>query len=380
MTTDSAGNANFTLTLPNPIPGGQFVTATATDPNNNTSEFSQGLAVTTMADLALSATGIPNPVVQGNDLTYTLTVTNGGTAPTVRTTLTDTLPSGVTLVSATGSPSQSGNTLTFALGTLSPGASTTITIIVQPSFDIVGPITNTASVTTSTPDSNPSNNTASVTTVVRFSFTVTNMLDTPSNTQSVPGSLRRAIENVLADTSNPDIDTIDFKIPGSGPFTILPVTPLPEIVRPVIIDATTQPGFQGHPIVVLNGSLAGVEADGLDLVRGHSTVRGLVVNSFSNVGIVLGNPQSLPVASEGGDVLEGNSIGTDVTGTFAMPNLQGVLILGTMFNRIGGTAPGAGNVISGNTSAGLQIFNSVTIVDTSPPSVPLTRRLQPGAG
>ena len=190
MTTDSAGNANFTLTLPNPIPGGQFVTATATDPNNNTSEFSQGLAVTTMADLALSATGIPNPVVQGNDLTYTLTVTNGGTAPTVRTTLTDTLPSGVTLVSATGSPSQSGNTLTFALGTLSPGASTTITIIVQPSFDIVGPITNTASVTTSTPDSNPSNNTASVTTVVRFSFTVTNMLDTPSNTQSVPGSFR----------------------------------------------------------------------------------------------------------------------------------------------------------------------------------------------
>ena len=118
--TYSAGNANFTLTLPNPIPGGQFVTATATDPNNNTSEFSQGLAVTTMADLALSATGIPNPVVQGNDLTYTLTVTNGGTVPTVRTTLTDTLPSGVTLVSATGSPSQSGNTLTFALGTLSP--------------------------------------------------------------------------------------------------------------------------------------------------------------------------------------------------------------------------------------------------------------------
>jgi hypothetical protein len=39
-TTDGAGNATFNASLPVAVPVGQVVTATATDPNNNTSEFS----------------------------------------------------------------------------------------------------------------------------------------------------------------------------------------------------------------------------------------------------------------------------------------------------------------------------------------------------
>jgi len=38
-TTDASGNAMFSFQHPAPIPAGQFITATATDPNNNTSEF-----------------------------------------------------------------------------------------------------------------------------------------------------------------------------------------------------------------------------------------------------------------------------------------------------------------------------------------------------
>jgi CSLREA domain-containing protein len=38
--TDGSGNAPFTITLQSPLPGGHFVTATATDPAGNTSEFS----------------------------------------------------------------------------------------------------------------------------------------------------------------------------------------------------------------------------------------------------------------------------------------------------------------------------------------------------
>jgi hypothetical protein len=45
VTTDSSGNAAFSFTHPVPIPAGQFITATATDPNNNTSEFSPCAAV-----------------------------------------------------------------------------------------------------------------------------------------------------------------------------------------------------------------------------------------------------------------------------------------------------------------------------------------------
>ena len=53
------------------------------------------------------------------------------------------------------------------------------------------------------------------------------------------------------------------------------------------------------------------------------------------------------------NLVEGNRIGTDITGTVAITNGQmGLCILnGATGNTIGGTAAGAGNVISGNSSA-----------------------------
>ena len=55
-------------------------------------------------------------------------------------------------------------------------------------------------------------------------------------------------------------------------------------------------------------------------------------------------------------MVEGNSIGTDVTGTIALANGgDGVDLSSAPPNTIGGTAAGAGNVISGNAQAGIQI-------------------------
>jgi hypothetical protein len=48
VTTDKTGQASFTVTLPTSTALGQFVTATATDPSNNTSEFSAGVATSTL--------------------------------------------------------------------------------------------------------------------------------------------------------------------------------------------------------------------------------------------------------------------------------------------------------------------------------------------
>src|SRR5262249_25266629 len=55
-------------------------------------------------------------------------------------------------------------------------------------------------------------------------------------------------------------------------------------------------------------------------------------------------------AGTSGNVVEGNFIGTDVTGTVALGNdLAGISVIGgPSGNTLGGTASGAGNVISGN--------------------------------
>ncbi|MEL6615749.1 MAG: hypothetical protein AAFQ43_08430, partial [Bacteroidota bacterium] len=54
-----------------------------------------------------------------------------------------------------------------------------------------------------------------------------------------PGSLRQAILDANAASG---ATRITFDISGTGPHTIQPQTPLPEIGDSVAIDATTQPG------------------------------------------------------------------------------------------------------------------------------------------
>src|SRR5207249_7570442 len=58
-----------------------------------------------------------------------------------------------------------------------------------------------------------------------------------------------------------------------------------------------------------------------------------------------------------GNVIQGNLIGTDASANAALPNGQGVTIeQGASNNLIGGTTPGAGNIIFGNLHEGVSIF------------------------
>jgi uncharacterized delta-60 repeat protein/uncharacterized repeat protein (TIGR01451 family) len=119
------------------------------------------------ADLALSKTGPTGRVPTGRSMTYTVTVTNNGPDASSGVTVTDQLPSTVTFVSATpsqGSCGESGGTVTCNLGGMGNGATATVDILVEPT--VPGMITNTASVTASTPDSNEGNNSDSENTSV----------------------------------------------------------------------------------------------------------------------------------------------------------------------------------------------------------------------
>jgi hypothetical protein len=170
-------------------------------------------------------------------------------------------------------------------------------------------------------------------------FTVTNTAD------SGPGSLRQAILNANA---NPGVDVITFDIQASGPLSIKPLSALPTISDPVTIDGSTQPGFNGAPLIELDGSQAGAGVDGLTLAAGSSTIRSLAIIRFARDGLHL--------EGDGSDDIEGNVIGTDAAGMPVLGNDGfGIEIDNSGSNSIGSSQNNGGNVIAGNHLGGVFI-------------------------
>ncbi len=188
-------------------------------------------------------------------------------------------------------------------------------------------------------------------------ITVTNTGD------SGAGSLRQAIESANDEVNFPGHDTISFNIPGDGPHIIAPNSALPNITAPVTIDGYSQPGSSVNTAktgtnavlkIVLDGSGAGPSANGLSINASNSTVKGLVINRFGASGIsVLGD---FFCTTDHNNVIQGNFIGTNITGTAAGPgNSQSGVGICSKNNTIGGTTLAARNLISGNSGAGVGI-------------------------
>lgn len=179
------------------------------------------------------------------------------------------------------------------------------------------------------------------------------------------GSLRQALLDAAA---NPGADTVLFNIPNSGPHIIAPLSALPLLNGPTIIDGYSQPGalhntaavgFDGQIRIVIDGSSAGA-VDGFTQTADRAQISGLAIANYAGAGIYAGGGD--------GPVLRGNLIGTDATGTIdvsAFGNGIELLSNGTN-NTIGGSSPTTRNVISGvntgiTTAAGATTANSNVI-------------------
>jgi uncharacterized repeat protein (TIGR01451 family) len=250
---------------------------------------------------------------------------------------------------ATANRESNNVSILLGTGTGSFGAATNFPVGSNPLSVAVGDFNSDGRSDLATANQSSSNVSLLISTCGATTFPVSNAND------SGAGSLRQAI---LDANATPGTQTITFNLPGSGVQTINLTSQLPPITDPIIIDGYTQPGASANTLGVGNNAVllielngANTSAAGLTITAGGSasTVRGLVINRFARGAILL--------QIGGSNIIQGNFIGTDPTGTIARGNNGVAIYVDSANNLIGGTAPAARNLISGNIGNALVIDN-----------------------
>jgi len=198
---------------------------------------------------------------------------------------------------------------------------------------------------------------------------------TPLNTvvslaDSGPGSLRDVIDMA---NQTPEIDTIRFDLPGEGPW-IITVNEELLVTDSLVIDATTQPGWD-----IVSGSVVEIEGGGttpvgLEVTGDYFELYGLRINNYLNIGLLLNNPNlsgyqigeigrgnifinngNSGIQINGADdgLIQSNFIGADFDGTEGLNDVGILITADAILNGIGGEANVA-NVIAFN-NVGVQI-------------------------
>ena len=180
----------------------------------------------------------------------------------------------------------------------------------------------------------------------------------PYNEGDGANTLRKCIR--LANET-PGADTINFSVSGM----ISPTSALPEITDDeTVIDASSQwdgTWPEGQPGITLDGTDAG-DVDGLGNEYGvfvagasNNTIGGTTAGERN---IISGNGDFGVSIYSDNNVVSGNYIGTDYSGTHRLEYQHiGVVLLGAS-NTIGGTTAGERNIISGNGGCGVDIYGT----------------------
>ncbi|KAA3620078.1 MAG: T9SS C-terminal target domain-containing protein [Calditrichaeota bacterium] len=175
------------------------------------------------------------------------------------------------------------------------------------------------------------------------------------------GSLRQAVLDAVAqsgvDTVLFDISTTDAGYNATtGVWTINSTAVIRLAGEGTIVDATSQTENQGDtnpfgPEIELDGSE--VDDSGFQLNHINHVIRGFIINGFAGNGIFIN--------ASSHNLVQGNYIGTDATGTVAVPNSNGITMnYGAKYNLIGGDTPENRNIISGNTNHGIFLVDAGT--------------------
>ena len=156
----AAGSVTNTATASGVAAGGTTIESGPVDETVSADLVADLSIIKTVADGAV--THIP-----GTPITYDLTITNMGPSETTTTTVTDLLPPDTSFKSATvdiGDCEANSGTLTCELGALGIGQVVSISVVLDIDPGSTGVISNTATVESDLPDSNPIDNSSTVST------------------------------------------------------------------------------------------------------------------------------------------------------------------------------------------------------------------------
>lgn len=216
------------------IVGGDF------DFSNNISEAE--IAIVASADLVAGKTADSTGYRVGSNVTYTATVTNAGPSSATDVVLSDPVPAGLTFV---GASSADGLTCAFADGsvsctapTLAAGAMASATIVLAiPAGHDPGPVTNTVTVSSATPDPVPENDVA---TVVVEAFILAD------------ASVVKSLLTAAPQAGSPLVFAIDVFNAG------------PQAAPDIVVSDTLEPGFAF--VSASGGACSVTRPEGLDIV------------------------------------------------------------------------------------------------------------------
>jgi len=279
---DSAETAAVTITVKRPMADGAF-TNTATinsttigDPDRSNNSSQVNTTVDPVADVQLQAKTVsPNPVRAGVDTTYVITYGNAGPSSAQNVTLTDQFnPTGGdagytigTLTSSKGSCSfnAGSNLISCTVGTLAANEVETLTFTARPTWMATPPsprlLANTATVATTTADSDPSNDSKSA------SLTITAaQVDLIANISDVPSFVGVNADPLGYDgvTTSNNLVTYATKVTNGGPSAATAVTFQNSYLAPsgnsvtFLCDSTDEYSCTGTPVCAVSGSATAV--------------------------------------------------------------------------------------------------------------------------
>ena len=213
------GSATITIVVTPTVDGTlsntATVSSTTTDPTSGNNSSTASTTVTPVADVSVSVSDSADPASAGTQLTYTYVIGNGGPSSASSVEMSTAVPAGTTFVSASGGGSLSAGVVTWTIGTVASGGSTSRTMVVAIDPSRTADLSDTATVSTTTPDANAAND----------SDTETTAIETPAD-----------VEIVKSDLSDPVIAgedlTYQLDVTNHGP----------AIARDVVVDDVVPAG------------------------------------------------------------------------------------------------------------------------------------------